>query len=110
MPPDQIGLDIGPKTSELFVQALSDARTIFWNGPLGYFENDAFAEGTRDVARAVAASEATSVIGGGDSARAIRSLGLEAQVTHISTGGGASLAYLQGEPLPGLVVLEIEGS
>jgi len=101
------GLDIGPKTRELFAAKLADARTIVWNGPVGVFEMAAFAEGTRAVASAVAASHAFTVIGGGDSAAAIRSFGIpDSEFSHISTGGGASLEFLEGKNLPGLVVLE----
>ncbi len=106
VPESQLGLDIGPKTVAQFAEVLSGAGTIFWNGPLGYFENDAFAVGTREIAQAVAASAAKSVIGGGDSVSALKSLGLADQVTHISTGGGASLAFLEGRELPGLSALE----
>ena len=106
VPESQLGLDIGPKTVAQFAEVLSQAGTIFWNGPLGYFENDAFAVGTREIAQAVAASAAKSVIGGGDSVSALKSLGLADQVTHISTGGGASLAFLEGRELPGLSALE----
>ncbi len=106
VPPDQIGLDIGPQTAAHYAAVLGAAGTIFWNGPLGYFENDAFAEGTREVARAVAESDAYSVIGGGDSVAALKSLGMEQDVSHISTGGGASLAFLEGRELPGLKALE----
>ncbi len=107
IPADQKGLDIGPATVELFRQKLADARTVVWNGPMGVFEVAPFAEGTRQVAAAVAAVQGTSVVGGGDSAAAVRQLGLdEAAFTHISTGGGASLELLEGKTLPGLAVLE----
>jgi phosphoglycerate kinase len=104
IPADQKGLDIGPATVALFRDRLADARTVVWNGPMGVFEVAPFAEGTRQVAVAVAAVEGTTVVGGGDSAAAVRQLGLdESSFTHISTGGGASL---EGKTLPGLAVLE----
>lgn len=107
MPSDQLGLDIGPDSARSFAAALSDARTVFWNGPMGVFELDAFAEGTRAVASALTRVDGLSVIGGGDSAAAVRKLGFdEAAFGHISTGGGASLEYLEGKPLPGIDVLE----
>ena len=101
------GLDIGPKTSELFASKINDAKTVVWNGPMGVFEVNAFASGTKTVAQALAQSSAYSVVGGGDSAAAIRSLGIdESKFDHISTGGGASLELLEGKILPGLAVLE----
>ncbi|MFD1930612.1 phosphoglycerate kinase [Nonomuraea mangrovi] len=107
IPADRQGLDIGPRSRELFAGKLADARTVFWNGPMGVFEFDAFAGGTRAVAEALVASEAFTVVGGGDSAAAVRKLGLpEDGFSHISTGGGASLEYLEGKTLPGLAVLE----
>jgi phosphoglycerate kinase len=106
MPADQIGLDIGPDSGRAFAAALSDARTVFWNGPMGVFEFDAFAEGTRAVAEALTRIDGLSVVGGGDSAAAVRRLGFdEAAFGHISTGGGASLEYLEGKDLPGIDVL-----
>lgn len=102
-----LGLDIGPKTAELFASYITSANTVFWNGPMGVFEIPAFAEGTRRVAGALAESEAFSVVGGGDSAAAVRTLGFdEDDFGHISTGGGASLEYLEGKALPGLAALE----
>jgi phosphoglycerate kinase len=106
IPDDLMGLDVGPLTVDLFTAELVDARTVFWNGPMGVFELAPFAAGTRGVAEAVSAVEGLSVVGGGDSAAAVRQLGLdETSYGHISTGGGASLEYLQGRDLPGLAVL-----
>ncbi|MCZ4136211.1 phosphoglycerate kinase, partial [Escherichia coli] len=102
-----LGLDIGPKSAELFASYITSANTVFWNGPMGVFEIPAFAEGTRTVAQALADSEAFSVGGGGDSAAAVRALGFsEDDFGHISTGGGASLEYLEGKTLPGVAALE----
>jgi phosphoglycerate kinase len=107
IPGDQKGLDIGPATVRVFRDKLADARTVVWNGPMGVFELSTFATGTREIAEAVAAIDGTSVVGGGDSAAAVRQLGLdESAFTHISTGGGASLELLEGKTLPGLAVLE----
>ena len=100
------GLDIGEKTREMFAAAVAGAGTIVWNGPMGVFEFDRFAEGTRAMARAVAESGAVSIIGGGDSAAAVEQLGFADKITHISTGGGASLEFLEGKALPGVVCLE----
>jgi phosphoglycerate kinase len=106
IPADQLGLDVGPRTVELFGRELADARTVFWNGPMGVFELAPFAAGTEGVGRAVAAVGGLSVVGGGDSAAAVRQLGLdESAFGHISTGGGASLEFLEGRQLPGLTVL-----
>ncbi|RUQ22554.1 phosphoglycerate kinase [Kocuria sp. HSID16901] len=102
------GLDIGPKSQELFAQYIKDAQTVFWNGPVGVFEMEAFSGGTRAVATAVAESDAFSVIGGGDSASAVRNLGFsDDEFGHISTGGGASLEYIEGKTLPGLEALGV---
>ncbi|KAB8187373.1 phosphoglycerate kinase [Microbispora catharanthi] len=107
IPADREGLDIGPRTRELFASKLADAQTVFWNGPMGVFEFDAFSGGTRAVAEALVNSKAFTVVGGGDSAAAVRRLGLpEDGFSHISTGGGASLEYLEGKTLPGLAALE----
>ena len=106
IPAGWMGLDIGPQTIELFMSKVADARTVVWNGPMGVFEVPEFATGTLEVAKAIAGSEAFSVIGGGDSAAAVRQLGLEDGFSHISTGGGASLELLEGKTLPGLAVLE----
>jgi phosphoglycerate kinase len=106
IPAGMKGLDIGPETVKAFAEQLADARTVFWNGPMGVFEVAPFAAGTKGVGEAVAASPGMSVVGGGDSAAAVRILGLDAEAfTHISTGGGASLEYLEGKKLPGLKVL-----
>jgi phosphoglycerate kinase len=107
IPADLKGLDVGPRTVELFASELADARTVFWNGPMGVFELAPFQAGTRGVAEAVAKVDGLSVVGGGDSAAAVRQLGLdESAYGHISTGGGASLEYLEGRSLPGLAVLD----
>ena len=106
IPADQLGLDIGPDSGRAFAAALADAKTVFWNGPMGVFEFDAFAAGTRAVAEALTQVDGLSVVGGGDSAAAVRRLGFdEAAFGHISTGGGASLEYLEGKRLPGIDVL-----
>lgn len=105
LPEGWLGLDVGPETREAFAAEIGKARTIFWNGPMGVFEWPRFAEGTRAVAEAVARSDAYSVVGGADSARALRELGLEDEVSWLSTGGGAALELLAGKELPGVTVI-----
>ena len=102
IPADYEGLDIGPKTAELFANAVKDAKTVVWNGPMGCFEMPNFAKGTIAVAKALAESDAVTIIGGGDSAAAVNNLGFGDKMTHISTGGGASLEFLEGKELPGV--------
>ena len=106
IPSDMMGMDIGPKSIELFASAIKDAKTVVWNGPMGVFEMPNFAVGTKAIAQALADSDCISVIGGGDSAAAIEQFGLADKVSHISTGGGASLEYLEGKALPGISVIE----
>ena len=106
MPADMEGCDIGPETMKLFADAVKASRTVVWNGPMGVFENPTLAAGTLAVAKAMAESDATTVIGGGDSAAAVQQMGLGDKMTHISTGGGASLEYLEGKELPGIAVIQ----
>ena len=104
--PPKSWIDIGPKTVELFKEELKDAKTIIWNGPVGFSEYEIFANGTRSIAQALAEKEdAVTIIGGGDSAAAIEKMGLSNKMTHISTGGGASLEFLEGKKLPGIECL-----
>ena len=105
IPADKMGLDIGPKTQALFAGAVKTAKTVVWNGPMGVFENPVLAEGTIAVAKALADTDATTIIGGGDSAAAVMQLGFADKMTHISTGGGASLEYLEGKVLPGVAAI-----
>ena len=106
IPADKMGLDIGEKTRELFAEAAKSAKTVVWNGPMGVFENPTLAKGTIAVAQALADSEAITIVGGGDSAAACEQLGFADQITHISTGGGASLEFLEGLELPGIACLQ----
>ena len=105
IPADKMGLDIGPKTCELFANAVKSAKTVVWNGPMGVFENPVLAKGTIAVAQALADTDATTIIGGGDSAAAVMQLGFADKMSHISTGGGASLEYLEGKVLPGVAAI-----
>ena len=102
IPADMMGLDIGPKSAELYAEAAKTAKTVVWNGPMGVFENPTLAAGTIAVAKALAETDATTIIGGGDSAAAVNQLGFGDKMSHISTGGGASLEFLEGKELPGV--------
>lgn len=106
MPADQMGLDIGPETQAVYAEAIAKAKMVIWNGPMGVFEFPAFAKGTEAVAKAMAESNAVTIIGGGDSAAAVKQLGYAEKMSHISTGGGASLEFMEGKVLPGIAVLE----
>ena len=106
LPDDREGCDVGPETMKIFAEAVKASKTVVWNGPMGVFENPTLAAGTLAVAKAMAESDATTVIGGGDSAAAVQQMGLGDKMTHISTGGGASLEYLEGKELPGIAVIQ----
>lgn len=105
IPDDMMGLDIGPKTREIYADVIKNAGTVIWNGPMGVFEFPAFAKGTEAVAKAMAESQAVTIVGGGDSAAAVEQMGFSEKITHVSTGGGASLEFFAGEALPGVVAL-----
>ena len=105
IPADYMGLDIGTKTAEMFAEAVKSAKTVVWNGPMGVFENPTLAKGTIAVAQSLAETDATTIIGGGDSAAAVNTLGFGPKMSHISTGGGASLEFLEGKELPGIAAV-----
>jgi phosphoglycerate kinase len=105
MEADEMGVDIGPKTAALYAEALKDAKTVVWNGPMGVFEMPNFAKGTVEVAKVLADLDATTIIGGGDSAAAVNQLGFGDKMSHISTGGGASMEFLEGKELPGVAAI-----
>ena len=106
IPVDKEALDIGPKTAKLFAEKIKAAKTVVWNGPMGVFEIKEFSNGTNEVAKALADSDAVTIVGGGDSALAIEMAGLKDKITHVSTGGGASLEFLEGKDLPGITAIE----
>jgi phosphoglycerate kinase len=106
IPNDKIAVDIGPKTIDAYAKVISGAKTVIWNGPMGIFEKPPFDKGTVSLAKAVAESGATSIVGGGDSEKAIKAAGVTSKITHVSTGGGASLEFLAGDKLPGVAALE----
>jgi phosphoglycerate kinase len=106
IPDDKIAVDIGPKTIDAYAKVIAGAKTVIWNGPMGIFEKPPFDKGTVALAKAVAESGATSIVGGGDSEKAIKAAGVTSKITHVSTGGGASLEFLAGDKLPGVAALE----
>ena len=106
IPDGWIGVDIGPRTAQSYAREAQEARTVFWNGPMGVFEIDAFARGTETLARGVASSRGVTVVGGGDSLADVQRLGVASRITHLSTGGGASLEFVEGLTLPGVAALE----
>ncbi len=106
IPADKMGLDIGTKTAEMYAEAVKSAKTVVWNGPMGVFENPILAKGTIAVAKSLAETDATTIIGGGDSAAAVNQLGFADKMSHISTGGGASLEFLEGKELPGVAAAD----
>jgi 3-phosphoglycerate kinase len=106
IPQGMLGLDIGPKSVQAFAGVIGGAATVVWNGPMGVFEDPRFAEGTKGVALALAASKAASIVGGGDTAAAVAAFGVADKMTHVSTGGGASLEFLEGRQLPGIAALK----
>ena len=106
MPADKMGLDIGTETAKIYAEAVKSAKTVVWNGPMGVFENPTLAKGTIAVAESLAETDATTIIGGGDSAAAVNQLGFADKMSHISTGGGASLEFLEGKVLPGVAAAD----
>jgi phosphoglycerate kinase len=106
IPAGWVGVDIGPETVKIYCAEIAKAATVIWNGPVGVFEIEAFAQGTKKIAQALAQSGATSIIGGGETAAAVKQFGLEDAMTHVSTGGGASLEFLEGIELPGIAALD----